>query len=65
MNDYEFDRFMTITIGILVLFVRSSFSNKIEFLRNYNIPEPVTGFLMAAFFVDISNAFVIQYVISL
>lgn len=45
---YEFDSFMTITIGILVLFAGSNLSKKIGFLRKYNIPEPVTGGLVAA-----------------
>ena len=34
------------TIGILVLFVGKRVNEKIPFLRNFSIPEPVTGGLL-------------------
>jgi len=38
----------TIIIGILVLFLGKYLNNKLNFLRLYNIPEPVTGGLVAS-----------------
>lgn len=51
MNEYVVDEFLSYTIGILVFFVGVKLNKKIKFLREYNIPEPVTGGLIAAFFV--------------
>ncbi|MCG8435079.1 MAG: sodium/glutamate symporter [Gammaproteobacteria bacterium] len=48
MNSYVVDSFLTYTIGILVFFVGVHLNKRIAFLRNYNIPEPVTGGLLAA-----------------
>lgn len=38
--------FLAITIGIIVLFVGKRLNDVIPFLRNYSIPEPVTGGLL-------------------
>lgn len=38
--------FMSITIGIIVLFVGKRLNDTISFLRNFSIPEPVTGGLL-------------------
>ncbi len=38
--------FFTATIAIIVLFVGKYFNRKIPFLRDFNIPEPVTGGLL-------------------
>jgi len=38
----------TIIIGILVLFLGKYLNNKFNFLRLYNIPEPVTGGIIAS-----------------
>jgi len=38
----------TIIIGILVLFLGKYLNNKLNFLRLYNIPEPVTGGIVAS-----------------
>jgi len=48
MNDYFVNEFLTNTIGILVIFIGIHLNKRISFLRNFNIPEPVTGGLLAA-----------------
>ena len=48
MNQFEADNFLTLTIGILVFFLGVHINRKVAFLRLYNIPEPVTGGLIAA-----------------
>jgi ESS family glutamate:Na+ symporter len=53
MGNLSFDSFMSYTIGILVFFIGVSLTKKIRFLREFNIPEPVTGGLLAALFVYI------------
>lgn len=40
------DSFLAVTIGILVLFVGKRLNDAIGFLRNFSIPEPVTGGLL-------------------
>jgi ESS family glutamate:Na+ symporter len=40
--------FLTLTLGLVVYFVGVIVTRKIAFLRNYNIPEPVTGGFLAA-----------------
>lgn len=44
----EVDSFLTYTIGIVVYFAGMKVNARIGFLRSYNIPEPVTGGLLAA-----------------
>lgn len=39
----HFNAFFAVTIGILVLFVGRRLNNIISFLREFSIPEPVTG----------------------
>jgi len=51
MNEYLVDGFLTYTIGILVLLVGAKLNARIGFLRNFNIPEPVTGGLIAVVFI--------------
>ncbi|MEM9553348.1 MAG: sodium/glutamate symporter [Acidobacteriota bacterium] len=48
MQPYIADSFLTYTLGILVLFVGIQLTRRIEWLRRYNIPEPVTGGLLTA-----------------
>jgi len=43
----------TIIVGILVLFLGKFLNKKINFLRQYNIPEPVTGGIIASVFFAI------------
>ncbi|MEW5838099.1 MAG: sodium/glutamate symporter [Pseudomonadota bacterium] len=40
------DSFIAVTIGIIVLFVGKRLNDNIGFLREYSIPEPVTGGLL-------------------
>ena len=40
------DAFLAVTIGIVVLFVGKWLNERIRFLRELNIPEPVTGGLL-------------------
>jgi ESS family glutamate:Na+ symporter len=46
----ELDSRQTIIIAILVLFLGKFLNRKIAILRHYNIPEPVTGGLLASLF---------------
>jgi len=43
----------TIIVGILVLFLGKFLNKKINFLRQYNIPEPVTGGIIVSVFFAI------------
>ena len=45
---FEIDSFLALTIGILVYFAGMKINAEVGFLRNYNIPEPVTGGLLAS-----------------
>ncbi len=45
------DSFLAYTIGILVFLVGSRLNRKFSALREFNIPEPVTGGLLAALFL--------------
>lgn len=47
-NVFTVESFLAYTIGILVFFVGMRLNKRIEFLRSYNIPEPVTGGIIAA-----------------
>src|SRR6478609_7482066 len=40
--------FLALTIGIVVFFVGVLITQRVSFLRTYNIPEPVTGGFVAA-----------------
>ena len=40
------DSFLAVTIGIIVLFVGKRLNDKVRFLREFSIPEPVTGGLL-------------------
>ncbi len=42
------DNFLSITIGILVYFAGMHINRSVNFLREYNIPEPVTGGILAS-----------------
>jgi len=46
----ELDSRQTIIVAILVLFLGKYLNKKIGFFRKYNIPEPVTGGLVASLF---------------
>lgn len=51
MSDFSFDGFMSYTIGILVFFGGVALTKRVQFLRSFNIPEPVTGGLLAVLLV--------------
>ena len=40
------ESFLAVTLGIVVLFVGKRLNDTIGFLRNFSIPEPVTGGLL-------------------
>src|SRR6516164_11265401 len=40
--------FLTLTLGLLVYFVGAIVTRRVSFLRDYNIPEPVSGGFLAA-----------------
>lgn len=40
--------FLAVTIGIVVYLAGVAITRRVEFLRNFNIPEPVTGGVLAA-----------------
>ena len=42
----QVDTFMTVTLGIIVLFIGRRLNNAVPFLREFSIPEPVTGGLL-------------------
>lgn len=44
----EVNNFLSYTIGIIVFFAGMALNERIAFLRAYNIPEPVTGGILAA-----------------
>lgn len=46
--DYELSARQTLIIAILVLFLGKYLNSKLGFLRRYNIPEPVTGGVLAS-----------------
>ena len=48
MNELTIDSFLAYTIGIIVYFVGVNLNRRFELLRSYNIPEPVSGGLVAA-----------------
>jgi glutamate:Na+ symporter, ESS family len=48
MQQITIEDFGAYTIGILVYMVGVHVTRRVKFLRDYNIPEPVTGGLMAA-----------------
>ena len=46
--NFEVDAFGTIVIAVFFLFIGRYLVNKIQFFKNYNLPEPVIGGLVAA-----------------
>ena len=67
MTQITIDAFLAYTLGIVVYFVGVILNRKFEVLRSYNIPEPVTGGLIAAtvtfgiyVFLDAEVAFELQ-----
>ncbi len=50
LTTFHIPAFPAVTIGIIVFFLGAFLTRKVAFLRNYNIPEPVSGGLFAALF---------------
>ncbi|MBB6428487.1 sodium/glutamate symporter [Algisphaera agarilytica] len=48
MKTLEINSFLAVTLGLLVYFLGGFLTRHVAFLRNYNIPEPVSGGLAAA-----------------
>ena len=48
MHQVLIPAFPAVTIGIIVFFVGAFLTRRVAFLRNYSIPEPVSGGLAAA-----------------
>lgn len=48
MTEVAVDNFLAYTIGIVVFFIGVHLTRKFQVLRTYNIPEPVSGGLVAA-----------------
>ena len=44
----EVRSFLTVTLGILVLFLGKALNKRFAFLREFTIPEPVSGGLLVA-----------------
>ena len=50
------DPFLTVTLGIIVLFVGKRLNDAVDFLREFSIPEPVTGGLLFSVFFGLVYA---------
>ena len=46
--EWEFNSYYTLIAATLVLLIGKVLVNKVKFLRDFNIPEPVAGGLIAA-----------------
>ena len=52
----EVHSFLTVTLGILVLFLGKVLNSHIRFLREFTIPEPVSGGLLVALVIAVLHA---------
>jgi ESS family glutamate:Na+ symporter len=52
----EVQSFLTVTLGILVLFLGKALNRHIRFLREFTIPEPVSGGLLVALLIALLHA---------
>lgn len=55
--DFTLNAYYTLILAIIVLLIGKFLVKKISFLRNYNIPEPVIGGLVAALIATVVNYF--------
>ncbi len=55
--NFEFNGYYTLIAAVIVLLIGKLLVNKIEFLRKYNIPEPVAGGLVAAAVATAAHSF--------
>jgi ESS family glutamate:Na+ symporter len=49
----EVQSFLTVTLGILVLFLGKDLNSRFRLLREFTIPEPVSGGLLVAFLITL------------
>lgn len=62
----DFDARVTIMIAILVLFLGKLLNRKVVFFQNYNIPEPVTGGVLASLILTaFASIYSLQFVFDL
>lgn len=54
---FDIDTMQTLLLALVVLFIGAFVASKIEFLRNYNIPEPVIGGIVFAVVTSLLHAF--------
>jgi ESS family glutamate:Na+ symporter len=47
-NIYQVPDFLSVTLGMIVFFLGAFLTRRVAFLKNYNIPEPVSGGLAIA-----------------
>ena len=57
MQPIELTPLMSITTGFLVLFVGKRLNLELPFLRQYSIPEPVSGGLLVAVLLTLLHSF--------
>ena len=50
----QIDTFFTVTLGIIVLFIGKRLTNTIPFLREFSIPEPVSGGLLVSILIALA-----------
>ena len=55
-NILQLGGFFTVTIGIIVLFVGKRLNDAVGFLREFSIPEPVTGGLIFSLLIALLYA---------
>ena len=55
--EFTFNAFYTLIAAVIVLLLGRLLVNKIDFLKRYNIPEPVAGGLVAAIVSLLVNQF--------
>ena len=53
----QLSAFMSVTLGIVVLFVGKRINDVVGFLREFSIPEPVTGGLITSLLVALLYLF--------
>ena len=49
----KFDDFLTVTLGIVVLFIGKRINEAVSVLREFSIPEPVTGGLLLSLLITL------------
>ena len=60
----QFSNIETLVFAIFLLFLGSYITNKVEFLKKYNIPTPVTGGVILSVIISVMHAFGIDITFS-